>query len=109
MNRYPKHLMGRTLRHKPKSLPAQQDKNIIGNIRGGRTQEEAVLSYVRGVSEKIERLCHPLAVEVVCKSQNILRQTLMKVEAAKPDKLKKGVMYEVPCGECNCMYVGETG
>ena len=61
------------------------------------------------VSETIERVCHPLGVRVICKSQNNLRQTLMKVKSTRPDDKKKGVIYEVPCAECNCVYVGETG
>ena len=33
----------------------------------------------------------------------------MKVKSTRPDDKKKGVIYEVPCAECNCVYVGETG
>ena len=61
------------------------------------------------MSEKIKRVCHPLGVRVICKSQNNLRQTLMKVKSTRPEDKKKGVIYEVPCAECDCVYVGETG
>ena len=33
----------------------------------------------------------------------------MKVKSTRPEDKKKGVIYEVPCAECNCVYVGKTG
>ena len=32
----------------------------------------------------------------------------MKVKQPRDDKKKKGVVYEVPCGECDSVYIGET-
>ena len=50
-----------------------------------------------------------LGVKVICKSQHTLRQTLIKVKSTRPGNRKKGVVYEVPCADCDCVYVGETG
>ena len=33
----------------------------------------------------------------------------MKVKQLTPALDKKGVVYEVPCGECNHVYIDETG
>ena len=33
----------------------------------------------------------------------------MKVKQPTLELDKKGVVYEVPCGECNHVYIGETG
>ena len=33
----------------------------------------------------------------------------MRVKSTRPDEQKKGVIYEVPCADCDCVYVGETG
>ena len=33
----------------------------------------------------------------------------MKVTTALDDNMKKGIVYEVPCGECSKVYIGETG
>ena len=67
------------------------------------------LPYVQGVSEKIERGCRKLGVQAVFKSGNKLRQSLMRVNTAIDEDSKKGVIYEVPCGECNQVYIGKTG
>ena len=33
----------------------------------------------------------------------------MRVKTKTPDDQKKGVVYEVPCADCNKVYIGETG
>ena len=38
-----------------------------------------------------------------------MREALVKVKQPTPELDKKGVVYEVPCGECNHVYIGETG
>ena len=65
--------------------------------------------YVKGISEKIEHVCTPLGVKAAFKSTNTLRQSLMQVKNPRPNKTKRGVVYQVPCGESNQVYVGETG
>ena len=101
--------------NKPKEKqPAQQNDETEEEEEDETQQEEErkkrlFIPYIKGVSEKIERVCHPLGVKVVCKSQNTLRQMLMKVKSTRPDEQKKSVVYEVPCADCNCVYVGEMG
>ena len=57
------------------------------------------MPYVQGITEKIERVCHPLGVKVICSSRGKLRETLVKVKEPIPELKRKGVVYEVPC---NC-------
>ena len=42
-------------------------------------------------------------------STSTLRSSLVKVKQTRPDKKKKGVVYEVPCKDCPCVYICETG
>ena len=52
-----------------------------------------------------------LGVQAIFKSGNKLRQSLMRVKTPidELEDSKKGVVYEVPCGECSQVYIGETG
>ena len=43
------------------------------------------------------------------KSYNTLRQLLTKVKTPIPLNMKKGVIYEIPCLDCDTLYIGETG
>ena len=43
------------------------------------------------------------------KSRGTLREALMKVKIPRPQLLKKGVVYEVPCMDSSSTYIGETG
>ena len=38
-----------------------------------------------------------------------MREALIKVKQLTLQLDKKGVVYEVPCEECNHVYIGETG
>ena len=67
------------------------------------------LPYVKGVSERIEKMCRPLGVKTVMKTADTLRSRLVKVKQAMPSSKKKGVIYEIPCKDCPCVYIGETG
>ena len=67
------------------------------------------LPYVKGVSERIEKACRQLNIQTVFKSNGTLRQALMRVKSQRPEELRRGVVYEVPCSECNTKYISETG
>ena len=54
-------------------------------------------------------MCRPLGVKTVCSSRCTLRNSLVHVKQPTEDKKKKGVIYEVPCKACECVYIGETG
>ena len=44
----------------------------------------------------------------VCRSRSTLRSTLVQVKQPSEDRKKKGVVYEVPYQDCDCVYIGET-
>ena len=35
--------------------------------------------------------------------------TYIHLKQPREDKKEKGVIYEVPCKDCECVYIGETG
>ena len=51
----------------------------------------------------------PLGVKTVTSSRSTLRSSLVKVEQPRPNRKKKGVVYEVSCKDCLSVYIGETG
>ena len=72
-------------------------------------QKVIFLPYVHSLSQKIEKICRPLGIKTIFKSSNTLRQSLVHVKNSIPDERKKGVVYEIPCMDCEQVYIGETG
>ena len=67
------------------------------------------LPYVRDISERIQQVCRPLGISTVFKSSNTLRQSLVRVKNRTPPEKRKSVVYEIPCQDCEHVYIGETG
>ena len=85
------------------------------NLRAHRSQQmkeekmTLLLPHIKGVSEKIDRVCALLGVWTVFRSNNTLWQLFMKVKMKTLDDQNKGVVYEVPCANYNNVHIGETG
>ena len=103
-NGYPPGLISQEL-HRESPQPTQSNTNNQEN----QDQKVIYLPYVQQTSEHIQRICRQIGVKAVFKSQGTLREALMKVKNPRPQLLKKGVVYEVPCMDCNKSYIGETG
>ena len=74
-----------------------------------QTQTKIRLPYVRHLSEEIQRLCKDLDIRVVFRPWNTLRQLLTKLKTPTPDEKNARVIYEIPCLDCETVYIGKTG
>lgn len=68
-----------------------------------------VISYIRNLSEAIRRILTPLNVRTTFKPHLTFRQILVHPKTKIEDDQKNGVVYEIPCGSCNQVYIGQTG
>ena len=69
-------------------------------------QPRVILPYVNNLSNKMKRIYAKAGVRVSFKPSPPLRNTLMR---KKPDALeRRGLVYRIPCKDCNWSYVGET-
>ena len=67
------------------------------------------LPYVRGVSEVLQRVFRRQGVSTTLKPHRTLRQQLVHPKDKRPPQETAGVVYEIPCKDCDKVYVGETG
>ena len=65
------------------------------------------LPYVQGLSEKLERVCTPLGVRVVSSQRGPSGRPWCESRSAFR-RIRRGVVYEVPCKEWHQTYIGET-
>ncbi|KAK3744040.1 hypothetical protein QZH41_002506 [Actinostola sp. cb2023] len=66
----------------------------------------AVRSWCNGKSEKV---LEDHGIKTSVKPLCTLRQSLSKPKDTIPCNKKTGVVYQIPCGDCEAVYIGETG
>jgi hypothetical protein len=91
--------------------------NQLAKMKNGRQRKDqreeqcagfAVLPYVRGLTERIQRVLRRTNVKVAVSSKNTLRRRLDRLkDSISPDD-ERGVIYRIPCSDCNSVYVGQT-
>ena len=100
INGYPPQIVLKTLtktRRPPEPTPPPE-----------KMPKKLILSYVQGLSERIERLVRPLNIVTISTTQTIIRKKVMWVKW-KPNKQENcGVVYRIPC-ECGTAYIRKTG
>ena len=67
------------------------------------------IPYVHGVSEPIERVLAQFGIEVALKPQFTLSSVFRKPKDVICYEKKCGLVDEIPCRDCDAVYVGEIG
>lgn len=95
----------------PKSMLNSVERQLSQPPRPDRVlpKKRAAIPYVPGVSEGLARVLRHYDVQVAHVPTQKLRHRLVNVK----DKLQKekfpGVVYRIPCKDCDSVYIGETG
>ena len=66
------------------------------------------IPYVAGVGEDLRRVCRKHRIKTVFTTTSTLGQQLTKVKDIDPAIKKSGVVYQIPCKNCDFTYIGET-
>ena len=64
---------------------------------------------MQGVSEPIKRVLAQVGIEVALKPYFTFSSVFRKPEDVICDEKKCGLVYKIPCRDCDAVYVGETG
>ena len=88
-----------------KAMQPIKNKNEIEDTKAITT-----IPYIRGVSEKIRRICSKVGIKVMFRSGRTLepRSLLSKVKPKTYLTDTTGVVYRIPCMDCDRSYIGET-
>ncbi|XP_022104630.1 uncharacterized protein LOC110986762 [Acanthaster planci] len=68
-----------------------------------------VLPFVDGISRWLKRILEDHGVRTVFRLSTTLRSQLVRPKDPVPPGRHGGVVYRIPCGDCDKVYVGETG
>ena len=102
-NGFPENLVKKTLATRPSPLPETPEPQQPDD-----PPKTLCTPYIRGLSEKIAKVCAPLGVKPVFRPRRTLKRELMQVKSRTPEQKQTGVVYKIPCKECPEVYVGET-
>ena len=78
------------------------------NIEKSSPAQWIGVPYISGVSEAIKRVLRPLGLELCHRPEKWQWSLCNRLKDKTPTNKKKGVVYEIPCGDCELTYVGET-
>ncbi|XP_022104795.1 uncharacterized protein LOC110986850 [Acanthaster planci] len=67
-----------------------------------------VLPFMDGISGRLKRILEDQGVCTVFRSSTTLRSQLVRLKDPIPPR-RRGVVYRIPCGDCDKVYVGKTG
>ena len=68
-----------------------------------------VLPYIHGLLEPIQRILAPLHIRTCFRPYRTLSNILVHPKDPVPPDQRKGVVYRIPCADCDMTYVGQTG
>ena len=86
------------------STPRNLDRRIEDKTRKLTT---VCLPYVKGLPERIQRICSPYDIRTIFTSGSTLRSYLFRVKPPTEFNMIKNCVYSIPCS-CGKVYKGET-
>ena len=104
-NGYPEEVIIRGLQRATGTYTTRENREIEGEDR--RTPL-CILPYIRGLSERLARICTRKGARPVFRHMATLRTVLTHVKG-KHKNADKGIVYQIPCGDHEKSYIGETG
>ncbi len=103
---YPKWAFNKVKQAKAKK---QQQGTRKKPENAAKTKGMVVVPYVGGLTEKLERIYRKHHISTAVKPHRTLRSYLVHPKDKIEDKHKSGVVYCIPCNNCEAKYIGETG
>ena len=70
-----------------------------------------VVPYIKGIGEKLKKICNKQGIQVHFKGTNTVKQLLMAPKDKDSKLTKSGIIYRYQCPNINCTkrYIGESG
>lgn len=97
-NSYPQKLINKLLK-----------KQITNNSSDHSNCKYYKIPYIKGLSETVSRLLESDTVKIAYKPENTLKKYFTQLKTKTPIDYQSNVIYKIPCQNCNCCYIGQTG
>ena len=101
-NDYPKWLLKLTVR----SLKRKTNSWLANNRK---IKTRIVLPYVLRYFEGLSKILRNVGILVCSEPHLTLKNILPKAKDSVERSFRHGIVYQIPCRDCTCIYIGETG
>ena len=98
-NGYPRAFVKKVMREKEQKVKKFQDPELT----------RISVPYLSGTSVAIGRSLRPLGLSLAHRSESWKWPLCSGLKDAIADSRRTGVIYEIPCADCNDRYIGESG
>ena len=90
------------------SLPQSQQLTPATDIQQEEIRMGINLTYVEGISEKLQRISRSHKIRLTFCTDNTLRKLLCKPKDRVATEDKNNIVYEIDCSNCQAVYFGES-
>ena len=104
-NGYPRQM----IRRYGQGLKTPMDSKNKSAKRGDEPKVTVTIPYVRHVSECVRQILNRMDIRTCFKPMKTLRHMLVHPKDPTPMPAVSGVIYEIPCQDCEESYIGQTG
>lgn len=66
------------------------------------------IPYIQGLTESLTRILNTETSKIVSYNTKTVGNLFSKIKDKVPLKLRSNVVYEIPCKNCDCIYIGQT-
>ena len=83
-------------------------KNTRSQTQNSQFKQFTSIPYVQGTSKRIIRVLNEAGVGVAMRPVKTIRHVLPSPKDPYAAKDKSCVVYQIPCSDCDCVYIGQT-
>ena len=67
------------------------------------------IPYIENLSERVAKELTNENIRIAFKSENTINRCFSKLKSTTPNEIKSGLVYQIPCADCEGVYIGQTG
>ena len=102
-NGYKKHVI-----EKVKKQIIRKKNNVLSETETEEIVATVNLPYIPGVSNTLKQIFCKHKIKGIFNSKDTLRKILSHPKDKIPEGRNNNVVYQIPCSDCNAVYIGET-
>ena len=87
----------------------KEEKSKRRKEKAEKIKGMVVLPYVKDTSEKIERILKKYGISSAMRPHKTIRSLVVHPKDKRTISETSGIVYNIPCKDCNKSYIGETG